>query len=325
MAIHQYLLLGPHGRNARVPLPDNVPLSQLHDTIARQLGLSRVWQLVLRKDNAYRMDQQSTLAAAAVSTQQGRILVEVTQTPRAVSVLRSKVLKAPPINDVLPGMYRVMPCYLAIDTSASMHGGAIDQINAEVPDLLYSMTIEPQLAEVCQLSIVTFDESSRVHTELGEVTTMRFSPLHPEGKETNFRAAFETLRDIIARDMYRLYLTGMRPQRPVAFFLTDGRHSAPGDWSDAIVRLVEPDLFYAAPHLLAFGFGDAVEANIRDIGRTAAYMPAGETRLPDLQSFMKYMLTSLTESMTHATANEDDPFRAPRQAPGGWRAVRVSS
>jgi uncharacterized protein YegL len=323
MTAHQYLLLGPNGKFARVPLPDDVPISQLHDTVTRQLGLSRVWEIVLRKDNAYRLDQQSTLAASGVP-EGGRILVEATQLPRAISLLRSRVLKAPPTNDVLPRLFRVMPCYLAVDTSASMYGGAIDQINAEIPELQYRMTIEPQLTQVCQLSVVTFDESARVHTPLGDVTAMRFEPLHPEGRETNFRAAFEVLREVIADDVYRLYLAGLRPQRPVVFFLTDGKHSAPGDWSDAIVRLAESALFYAAPHLLAFGFGDAVEANIIDIGRTAAYMPTSETALPDLQSFMKYIGISMRASAAHDAASEDDPFRAPRQAPGGWRAVRVA-
>lgn len=203
-----------------------------------------------------------------------------------------------------------------------MKGHPINTVNAELPRLRLSMLREPELAEVCQLSLITFDDSARLRTKLTDVAKMSFTPLQASGR-TDYCEPFKLLRETIADDLYELYRHGRRPYRPVVFFLSDGKHNGTNDWRDLLQMLIDRTAFHGAPNIIAFGFGDATEQAIRAVGQRAAYMPEEGRPSANLDTFMAFLLSSLTTSMTHAARDQDDVLVVPPTAPTGWRALRV--
>jgi uncharacterized protein YegL len=317
----QVLLLGPEGAIARVALADDVALSAQRKTIARALSLPDGRDFLIRKDDGFTIDQSRPMAAWGVRPDD-RILVEV----RAGQTgLLDRLRRRPPAPDttVVPSAYRVLPCYLAVDTSASMFGDPIDRINLELPRLRSKMLREPELAEVCQLAVVAFEESAVVHAPLTDIGDSEFRGLHAEGTGTNYARVFELLRHTIAADLYELYRTGRRPYRPVVFFLSDGQHNRADDWREPLRRLTDRSSFYGAPTMVAFGFGEATADTIKVIGRKAAYMPEEGTPSAKLDTFMTFLLGSLTNSMAGGSRDRDDVFVVPPTAPVGWRAIRI--
>lgn len=315
----QCLLLGPGGSSAQVMLPDDVALNTLRSTIAKALGLPARNELVLRRSNATLLDQTATLAASGVRTGDW-ILVESSARQRFGRGGR----RAESGTEVIPSAYRVLPCYLVVDTSASMAGEPIGKINEEVPELRKRMMRKPLLAEVCQLSLVTFDVSATVHVKLTDVSKMEFTPLEAIGRQTNYVKPFELLRNTIAGDLYDLLLLGRRPYRPVVFFLSDGQHNVPdGDWRGPLGEFTDRHKFHGAPNVIAFGFGDATEENIKAVGRKAAYMPEEGGPAAKLDTFMAFLLSSLIASISRAPKDEDDVLVVPPTPPAGWRPIRI--
>ncbi len=311
------LLLGPEGRDTYVTLPGDRPLSSLREIISNAVGLAGR-EVVVRRDNGAIIDLDRSLAAARIRPGD-LVLVEPAQTQRRL-LRKSRTL---PAEFVTENGYRVLPCYLVIDTSGSMYGDPIETINRELPLLQASMSVEPMLAEVCQLSLVTFDVMARVHTPLTDVSTMTFTHLKAEGKRTNYAGPFTMLRWVISKDLYHLFLNGRRPYRPAVFFLSDGLHNTSADWTIPFANLTDRSAFFAAPNVIAFGFGSAQEENIKSIGTKAAYLPEDGSPSANLEAFMKFLLSSLALSMTNAHADEDDPLVIPEATPVGWRPVRI--
>ncbi|WP_433796354.1 vWA domain-containing protein [Actinoplanes sp. CA-252034] len=316
------LLLGPEGVFARVALADDISLSAQRKTITRSLGLPDGSDLTIRKYDGSPVDQRAPFASSGARTDD-RLLVEVRTAARSGLLGRFGRQRSAADATVVPSAYRVLPCYLAVDTSASMRGEPIGQVNHELPRLRAKMLREPELAEVCQLSVVTFDETAAVHAPLTDIADMQLPGLTAEGRGTNYAYVFELLRTTIAADLYELYRTGRRPYRPVVFFLSDGQHNRADDWLAPLDRLTDRSAFYGAPNVVAFGFGEATAETIQVVGRKAAYMPEEGAPSAKLDTFMTFLLSSLTNSMSGGRHDRDDVFVVPPAAPTGWRAIKI--
>lgn len=320
----QLLLLSPDGKTARVNLSSHVPISLLDVPIAQALGLAAETSLVLRRDNGTTLDPGESFDRIGIRAG-AKVLVEPKRKAAAGILGRLNRERLEPDTDAIPSGYRVLPCYLVVDTSLSMSGQPIAQINEELPRLCRSMLREPVLAEICQLSLVTFDETARVDVALTDVMRMNVPQIRAKGRVTDYTKPFDLLRATIAVDLYKLYRTGRRPYQPAVFFLSDGQHNQVSDWSAALRSLSDRHSFYGAPHMIAFGFGEATEDNIRTIGSRAAYMPEEGSPSAKLDTFMAFLLNSLTNSVTAVPHDSDDVLVVPESAPTGWRALRIRS
>lgn len=320
----EFVLLSPGGQSSLARLADDVPIARLSDAVTLALGLPRGTGLTLRRQDGTLIDQQKSLGAAEVRPGDV-VLVEAMRTAQPRGLLRrgKRQWESSPLEEnVIPNAYRVLPCYLAVDTSGSMQGSPIQAVNAELPRLRLKMLREPELAETCQVAVVTFNAAARIHMGLTDISLAAFSELQADGR-TDYCEVFGLLRATIASDLYDLYRHGRRPYRPVVFFLTDGMHNGAQDWHGLLETLTDRHAFHGAPNMIAFGFGDAQEQVIREIGQTAAYMPAEGSPSASLDTFMTFLLSSLTASMTQSDRDEDDILVVPRNLPGGWRALRV--
>lgn len=320
MVALEVTVLGPGGAAVQLELDGGVPVQTLLPRLASAFDLDRSRALSVRTEGGRVLSDQATLSSARVAAGHRLLLVQEAR-PRRFPSFRKAAER--PGQYTGPSGYRVLPCYLAIDTSSSMRGEPITDINVELPHLIARMRREVLLAEICQIGIITFDEDADARVELADVTAVEPPVLSARVPRTNYAAAFTLLRQKIASDLYNLYVSGRRPYRPAVFFLSDGQPNK-DDWHTPLTQLTDRSEFYGAPNVVAFGFGDADEATVRQVGTRGAYMPADGVPSAKLDEFMSFLLSSLTNSIGGTDhASKDDIFTLPVEAPRGWRPIRL--
>ncbi|GAA3231003.1 hypothetical protein [Actinocorallia longicatena] len=204
-------------------------------------------------------------------------------------------------SDAAPAVSRGkgLPTYVVLDVSKSMeaHEALLNKTLEEILETLYS---NPRISEFIHLSIITF--STRPHVVLGMtgISDLTGVPTVQCRGTTNFAPLFELLRERIDVDLQRLLATRITPLRPVVFLLTDG---APADrpyerWTEALSGLTDPS-WKPHPHLITYGFGEAVESVLKQMSTVAAFIadPRQGTNSEALSSALASLLNSLVASV----------------------------
>lgn len=245
-------VVGPCGA-ADLELDDTRPVAEIIGQVAGVLGVSA--PVTLRAETGTELPPAQTLAACGV--------------------LDGHRLTLLPLADPAPSSPAedpVLVCYLALDTSDSMAGPALDAVNAELARLWSAARADARLATACRLAVVSFDADARVEVPLTPAAELTRVPrLAATRPATNYEALFRLLHRQVARDLAALRAGGHRPLRPLVVLLTDGRPTR-GYWPPAHAALV--DVASGNPaDIVAFGFGDASEAAVRRVGTAGAYLP----------------------------------------------------
>lgn len=188
-----------------------------------------------------------------------------------------------------------MPTYVVLDTSKSMepHESLLNTTLAKIINTLYA---SPRIAEFIHLSIVTFSTAPHVVLPMREIAKLTRMPAVKCRGATNFGPAFELLRDRIELDIPAMSAAGVQVLRPVIFLLTDG---APSDrpasrWEESLKDLLDPG-WRPHPHIITYGFGDAVEEVLKRMSTLAAYIADGDR--PDDGEALATALSSLLNSL----------------------------
>jgi uncharacterized protein YegL len=249
-------------------------------------------------------------------------------------VLDGQRLTLVPAED--PSAPPVLACYLALDTSDSMAGPALEALNVEMARFVEGIRADPRLARVCRLAVATFDAEARVDLPLTSASDLRRIPRCAATRPaTNYEAPLRLLRHQIATDFEALRLAGCRPLRPAVFFLTDG-HPTRGHWPPAHAELTSPR-WPDAPDVVAFGFGQAAALVVRRLGTAGFYLPAIAPGKPPrapagmLAALMTYLLDRLAaEGLAfpggwgHSTRLRDDVCRAVAPTAATTRSATAS-
>jgi uncharacterized protein YegL len=163
-----------------------------------------------------------------------------------------------------------MPFYLLCDVSGSMTGD-MGALNDGVRRLWQAILEEPVVYDVAQVSIMSFSNTGRVLTPMGQVSMGSVPTLgfHPGEGGTDYSAAFTALAQAIRVDAAALRAKGYKVYRPCAFFLTDGE---PGDldWPQTFTTQLTYDQetgvgMRSHPIFVPFGFRDASEQVLRQL------------------------------------------------------------
>ena len=164
----------------------------------------------------------------------------------------------------------VMPFYLLCDVSGSM-AGDMGALNDGVRRLWQAILEEPVVHDVAQVCVMSFSNTGRVLTPMGQVSLGSVPTLdfHPGEGGTDYGAAFTALAHAIKVDVAALRAAGYKVYRPCAFFLTDGE---PGDrdWSQTFTTQLTYDPgtgmgMRSHPIFVPFGFRDASEPVLRQL------------------------------------------------------------
>jgi len=201
------------------------------------------------------------------------------------------------------------PCVLLLDTSGSMTGAPIAELNAGLKTLKEELSKDELAAARVEVAIVTFGPVSLTQDF---ITANQFEPptLFASG-DTPTGAAIHFALDKIEERKKVYRSNGVDYFRPWVFLITDGAPNAGDAWEAAAARVHQAE----AGKKVAF-FAVGVENANMDI--LAKITPRTALRLKGLnfREMFVWLSTSLT-SVSHSKLGEDVPL----QTPAGWGNV----
>jgi uncharacterized protein YegL len=203
------------------------------------------------------------------------------------------------------------PCILLLDTSGSMGGAPITQLNEGLVAFKNSLDSDDLAKKRVELAIVTF--GGQVQTVCDFATAMNFTPpwLTVEG-DTPMGAAILQAGDMLRKrkDQYRSH--GIAFYRPWLFLITDGAPT--DDWRPAAdeVRTGEAKKAFA---FFAVGTDEA------DFGLLKKIATRDPLRLKgfNFRELFVWLSNSL-QSVSRSKPGEQVPLTNPA-APGGWASI----
>lgn len=203
------------------------------------------------------------------------------------------------------------PCVLLLDTSASMSGARIAELQQGIAQLKDELSADHLARKRVELALITFGGSVRMPTDF--VTVDAFDPpvLHADGL-TPMGAAVLTALDAVAtrKSIYRS--NGIAYYRPWVFLLTDGE---PSDSWQAAARAVSAAEGSKALAFFAVGVGEANMDVLRQIAVRAPLMLKGL-----MFHEMFQWLSSSLKSVSHSALSDELKLQNPA-APEGWAKV----
>jgi uncharacterized protein YegL len=205
-----------------------------------------------------------------------------------------------------------VPCILLVDTSTSMHGPKLDELNKGLEIYRDALMTDALAAKRVEVAVVTF--GGRVQRVVEFVTAPNFTPpkLNAIGG-TPMGEAISVGLDMIQerKDAYRE--NGIAYYRPWVFLITDGE---PNDhWRPVISRV------HAGEAAKAFSlFAVGVEgADMEVLGELSVRKPLWLQGLKFRELFT--WLSNSQQAVSRSTPGDEVPLADPTSGPTGWAAV----
>jgi uncharacterized protein YegL len=130
-------------------------------------------------------------------------------------------------------MQRVLPIYLAVDTSGSMaDSGRLQAVQEAIIQLVDELLSSPMLGDQVRVGIVSFADRAELVLPLTDLTELRSLPRMSARGSTDFGSLFHLLARVIERDLRVLRSRNTVTFRPFVFLITDGTPTD-GDWEPA--------------------------------------------------------------------------------------------
>jgi uncharacterized protein YegL len=198
-------------------------------------------------------------------------------------------------------------CLLLLDTSGSMKGKKIEQLNAGLNDFARQLREDSMAAKRVEVAVVTFGP---VQVEQKFVTADTFvAPQLQADGNTPMGAAVEKAIDMIAERKKAYRANGIGYYRPWIFMISDGE---PTDDTKRAAQLVRTGEAKKAFMFYAVGVENA------DIGKLAALAVRQPLRLKGLSFGQLFVWLSDSLSTVSRSQTSDTPELTNPAAPGGW-------
>ena len=113
-----------------------------------------------------------------------------------------------------------LPVYIIIDTSESMAGAPIKEVNQALADFRVALNSYPAKMEIAYVSIITFNEKAVQLFELTNVQLFQNPQLTADSSESsNYGEALSTLWECLNKEVvFRTTVTQRADYRPLVFF-----------------------------------------------------------------------------------------------------------
>lgn len=199
------------------------------------------------------------------------------------------------------------PCILVLDTSSSMGGAPITELNAGIVAFKDELIADALAAKRVEVAIVAFGPV-RVESDFGTADTFTPPSLKANG-DTPMGAAIERSIAMINQRKATYRAAGINYYRPWIFLITDG---APTDsWQNA-AKLIREGEETASFSFFAVGVQGARTEILSQIATRTPLMLDG-LRFRDLFSWLSRSLQSVSRSQAGS--------QVPLPSPTGWASV----
>lgn len=196
------------------------------------------------------------------------------------------------------------PCVLLLDTSISMSGSSINELNQGLHTFKNDLQDPTALLRV-EVAVVTFDDSPRLVHDF--VTASNFQPptLIAQGGSTDMAGGIHTALDLLRSRKEQYKANKVSYFRPWVFMITDGAPNA--GWEPAAQRIRDEE---HNKGVVFFAIG--VEG--ADMGKLTAIAvrPPWQLRERNFQGLFRWLSASLTKGSQGSVGEQ-----IAMQAPGG--------
>ncbi|MSQ84773.1 MAG: VWA domain-containing protein [Myxococcales bacterium] len=203
------------------------------------------------------------------------------------------------------------PCVLVLDTSASMAGTRLQELQRGLQQFRDELGTDPLARKRVELAIITFGGSTKLATDFAAVEHFEPPRLQADGL-TPMGAAVHMALDLVRarKQVYRD--NGVAYYRPWVFLLTDGEPN--DDWHPACVAVHETETSKQAA-FFAVGVG---EANF-DVLRQISVREPLQLRGLMFREMFQWLSNSL-KSVSHSGISDEVPLQNPTN-PEGWAKI----
>lgn len=202
------------------------------------------------------------------------------------------------------------PCLLLLDTSASMAGRRINELNAGLGTFASQLTGDGLAAKRVEVAVLSFGP---VHLQSEFATAENFTaPVLQASGVTPMGEAITTGLDLIEQRKQLYRQQGISYYRPWIFLITDGQPT--DNWRDAAARVSSGEEAKAFS-FFAVGIEDA---NMDVLAQIAARQPL-RLRGLEFSSLFTWLSNSMS-SVSRSQPGEEVPLINPA-TPQGWAAV----
>ncbi|MGH8553008.1 MAG: vWA domain-containing protein [Methylococcales bacterium] len=123
-------------------------------------------------------------------------------------------------------MSRRLPIYIAVDTSGSMQGEAIQSVNVGLQSMLHALRQDPHALDTVHLSLITFDLKATERLPLTPLDQVQLPEIRtPKSGATLMGEALALIAERVRRDVIRGSPQRRGDWRPILFLMTDGKTS----------------------------------------------------------------------------------------------------
>jgi uncharacterized protein YegL len=202
------------------------------------------------------------------------------------------------------------PCLLLLDTSASMRGKPIEELNAGLVAFKDELAADSLASKRAEISIITFGPA-QIQLDF-QTADVFYPPMLEANADTPMGAAIELGLEVLNQRKSIYKQNGIDYYRPWIFMITDG---APTDsWKTAATQIHEGE---EKGHFSFFAVG--VEgANLEILEQISVRKPLMLKELRFRDMFL--WLSKSMKSVSHSRPGENVPLENPT-TPEGWASV----